>query len=178
MANKSGVWVYMLFLPVSGQNQVLLAFVPRFVCHLSRALMFAASQFVSWKPNSYSTAVCWCMFSLNKNPLDVAKRSKFKVLSNIPSRSSRSFLPIQVLNLPRVPWRIGMTAFSYVSDSVGLLSGEAPCGPAGWAGPLLSGLPAGPVLAFVKIHQTNNSTNTVQTLKPRDKTCTKHDELW
>lgn len=30
-----------------------------------------------------------------------------------------------VLNLPRVPWRIGMTAFSYVSDSVGLLSGEA-----------------------------------------------------
>ncbi|CAL1167287.1 unnamed protein product [Cladocopium goreaui] len=82
-----------------------------------------------------------------------------------------------VLNLPRVPWRIGMTAFSYVSDSVGLLSGEAPCGPAGWAGPLLSGLPAGPVLAIIKIHQTNNSTNTVQTLKPRDKTCTKHDEL-
>ena len=30
-----------------------------------------------------------------------------------------------VLNLPRVPWRIGMTTVSYLSDSLGLLSGEA-----------------------------------------------------
>ncbi|CAJ1369281.1 unnamed protein product [Effrenium voratum] len=30
-----------------------------------------------------------------------------------------------VLNLPRVPWRIGMTGISYLSDSVGLLGGEA-----------------------------------------------------
>lgn len=30
----------------------------------------------------------------------------------------------QVLNLPRVPWRIGMTTFSYFSDTVGLAAGE------------------------------------------------------
>ena len=34
---------------------------------------------------------------------------------------------VEVLNLPRVPWRIGMTTFSYFSDTVGLAAGEA-CG--------------------------------------------------
>ncbi len=32
---------------------------------------------------------------------------------------------VEVLNLPRVPWRIGMTTFSYFSDTVGLAAGEA-----------------------------------------------------
>ena len=35
-----------------------------------------------------------------------------------------TIIVFQVLNLPRVPWRIGMTTFSYFSDTVGLAAGE------------------------------------------------------
>ena len=91
MSNNCGERVYMLFLSASGQNQVLLVFVPRFVCHLSRALMFAVCIAHFWNPNSSSTAaVCWCMFTY-LNPLDVAKRVKFKN-RNIPPSVSIYFL--------------------------------------------------------------------------------------